>query len=257
MIYVNPSRDFVDYHWGTENQNLAKIQIDNSLALGWQKEDIMLVTNFEYEYKGIKSMVVSDELFCNVSYTATKINVILHLFDQGLIGDDLYWFHDFDAFQLEKITEEELDMGAASFALTDYGKTIINESRDRRWSTGSMFFKKASERIFRMIINKVYQYKANEEVILLLLTNQNKDNINCLIKKLNISYNLATRKRDIAACWEMADKPLKVIHFHPSDKREVEPGSDNIGVCVFGKNRINQVLVNDRIKDLFRHYNII
>lgn len=259
LIYVHPSKSFTDYHWGNENEVLVKIQIDNSLALGWKKEDIMLLTNFDYEYKGIKSMVVSDELFCKVSYTATKILVILHLFDQGLIGDDLYWFHDFDAFQLEKITEEELDLGNAVFALTDYGKTVINESRDRRWSTGSIFFNKESERIFRLILDKVYQYKANEEVVLLLLTNKNQGNINGLIKKLNITYNLATRKRDIAACWEMTDKPLKVIHFHPSDKREVEleSGNDNIGVCVFGKNRINQVLVNKRIKDLFSQYKLI
>lgn len=257
LIYVNPSKAFIDYHWGNENEILVKIQIDNSLALGWKKEDIMLVTNFDYEYRGVKSIVLSSELFCNVSYTATKILVILYLLANGLIGDDLYWYHDFDAFQMEKFTEEELKLGNAVFALTDYGKTVINEFRDRRWSTGSIFFRKGSENIFRLIKLYVYRYRANEEVILLHLTNQNKDNINHLIKKLNITYNLATRKRDVSACYEMADKPLKVIHFHPSDKREVELGNDNIGVCVYGKNRINQVLVNQRIKDLFRLYKII
>ena len=154
LIYVNPSKSFLDYHWRDENKLLAKIQIDNSLALGWKKEDIILVTNFNYEYRGVKSMVVNDDLFCKVSYTATKIKVILHLFDKDIIGDDLYWFHDFDAFQLEKITEEELCLENAVFALTDYGKTTINEFRDRRWSTGSIFFKKDAERIFRMMMQK-------------------------------------------------------------------------------------------------------
>ena len=258
LIYLNPSKAFIDYSWGNENETLAKIQIDNSLALGWKKADIMLITNFEYEYRGIKSMVVSDELFCELRNTATKILVILHLFDQGLIGDDLYWFHDFDAFQLEKITEEELDLGKSPFALTDYGKSIISESRSRRWSTGSIFFRKESEWIFRMIKDKVYQYQNNEEVALLVLTRRNRGNINEVIKKLNITYNLATRYRDVSACYEMADKPLKVIHFHPFDKRwlHTELG-DNIACCVYGKNRLKRVLVSRRLKNLFKKYNII
>jgi hypothetical protein len=258
LIYANPSRDFIDYHWGDENKALAKIQIDNSLALGWKREDIILMTNFPYEYQGVRSIVV-DNLFCDISYNATKILGILHLFDQGLIGNDLWWFHDFDAFQLEPITEAELELGNHVFALTDYGKTTLHKSRDRRWSTGSIFFNKDAEHIFRLIEYYLPRYKANEEVLLLLLTNQNKDNINEKIKKLNITYNLATRKRDILACWEMADKPLKVIHFHPSDKRklDLEGDSDNIAACVHGKSRIKRPLINQRLKNLFTKYKII
>lgn len=257
LIYLNPSKKFTENTWANESELLIKVQIDNSLALGWKPEDVILVTNFDYEYNGIKSMVVPDELFCSLKPTATKILVILHLFDKGLIGPDLYWYHDIDAFQLEKISKEELYLGNSPFALTDYGKTTINESRDRRWSTGTIFFTKESEFIFRLIKDKIYQYRANEEVALLALTRRNRGNMNAVIKKLNITYNLATRKRDVSACYEIADKPLKVIHFHPFDKREVELGNDNIGVCVLGKNRLNKVLVNERIINLFHKHKII
>lgn len=259
MIFVNPARTFVDPHWGNENEILAKIQIENSLALGWKKEDIMIVTNFDFEHMGVKSIKVDDDLFCEASHTATKIKVILYLIDQGIIKEKLCWFHDFDAFQLEKITEKELDLKDKIFALTDYGKTVINEFRDRRWSTGTIFFKKEARDIFELILNYVYRYKANEEVILLLLTNQNKNKINSKIKKLNITYNLATRKRDVSACYDMANKPVRVIHFHPSDKRVVdsELGGDNIDVCIHGKNRRNVILFNDRLTKLFKKYNIL
>lgn len=257
LIYLNPKKCFAEGEWGPESELLAKIQIDNSLALGWKPEDIFLVTNFDYEYRGIKSMVVDDNLFCNLKPTATKILVILHLFDKGIIGNDLWWFHDFDAFQLEKIEESELHLGDSPFALTDYGKTTINKSRDVRWSTGTIFFTKDAEHLFRLIKEKMDQYKVNEEVALLALTRRNRDNINALIKKLNITYNMATRKRDVSKTYDMADKPLKVIHFHPFDKREVELGNDNIAVCVFGKNKLNKILVNKKIKDLFMKYNII
>lgn len=257
MIHLNPLKRFIDSSWGNESEVLAKIQIENSLALGWKPKDIMLVTNFYYKYGGIEPLVVPDELFCDLKPTATKIQVILYLFEKGLIGDELYWYHDLDAFQLEKITEKELKLGDSPFALTDYGVSTINAGRSKRWSTGTIFFKKGSKFIFELIRDKVYQYQANEEVALLALTRRNKAKMNALIKKLNITYNLATRKRDVSACYEMAEKPLKVIHFHPFDKRKVELGNNNIGVCVFGKNRLNKVLVNERIINLFHKHKVI
>ena len=77
------------------------------------------------------------------------------------------------------------------------------------------------------------------------------------IKKLNITYNLATRKRDISACYEMADKPLKVLHFHPFDKGllDKEEGN-NMAVCVYGKNRMNKVLVTERLIKIFNKHGI-
>lgn len=258
LIDLHPSKSFRDYHWGKENEKLVKIQIDNSLSLGWKKNDILLVTNFDYEYRGVKSMVVSDQLFCNMSYTVTKILVITYLFDKKLIEDDLYWFHDFDAFQLEPLTATEIDIGNSTLALTDYGITTINEARNKRWSTGSMFFNNKSQEIFEMIKNKAYQYRVNEEVALLALTRRNRGNILNSMKKLNIRYNFATRKRDIAASYGLAEKPLKVIHFHPSDRRklDLEPGN-NIDVCIYGRNRLNKILINQQLTDLFNKYKII
>ena len=58
LVYVSPNKQFDDEH-----KILAKIQIDNSLDLGWKKEDIILATNFDYEYRGIKSVIVDDNIF--------------------------------------------------------------------------------------------------------------------------------------------------------------------------------------------------
>jgi hypothetical protein len=83
LIYINPAKSFINEAWKDENDILAKIQIDNSLEMGCKKEDIILVTNFEYEYRGVKSIVVSDDLYCNHSAgTPSKINVIVDLFDK-------------------------------------------------------------------------------------------------------------------------------------------------------------------------------
>src|SRR5512147_539180 len=104
MVFVSPDRNFRNGDWGNEAEALAKIQIDNSLELGWNRENILLATNFDWGHNGVNSLVVSDSAICPHSITAGKINVILELFDKGIIDGNLFWFHDLDAFQLEPIS---------------------------------------------------------------------------------------------------------------------------------------------------------
>jgi len=257
LIFINPKGLFNKNLKG-EPDILTKIQIDNSLDLGWKKEDILLVTNFDYEYNGVKALVVGDDNYCAFSITASKINAILTLFRQGVIEKDLYWFHDLDAFQLEEITESELELGSMDMGLTEYGKTTIKPLHDKRLSTGSIFFKQSTQDIFEWIKIKVYQYRCNEEVALLELTKLPKYKLSERIKRLDITYNLATRKRQVSANYKVAAKPLKVIHFHPFDKRAVrsEGKNDNMAVCVYGKNKINKVLVNKRLIKIFNYHGV-
>lgn len=256
LIYVHPSKEFKN-DWN-ENHVLSKIQIENSLALGWKPKDIMLVTNFDYEYNGVKSIVVPDSDFCDFSPCASKINAIVTLFERGLIGDELYWFHDFDAFQVETITEEEMDLKNDEIAMTGYGITHIDIMYNLRWSTGTIFFRKGSRDFFELLKSEVYRYRANEEVTLLdILKKRRFQPLKQRIKRIDITYNLATRRRDISAGYESAIKPIKVLHFHPLDKRKVEGESDNIDVCIYGKNRLNKVLASDKLIELFKKYELI
>lgn len=257
LVYLNPMRKFANGDWGDETNILVKVQIDNGLALGWRREDILLVTNFGYEYSGVRSFVVGDDVCCSFSPTANKINAIVDLFERRIIGDDLYWYHDFDAFQLEEITERELGLNGADMGITDYGRSSINAGRDLRWSTGTIFFKKNAGDIFSLWKREMYKYKVNEEIALLEMLKKGKySHIKQRIRKLNITYNLATRKRKVIETYEMADKPLKVIHFHPFDKRPVEGDNDNMAVCVHGKNRMNKPLVTERLAEIFNHHGI-
>jgi hypothetical protein len=258
LIYINPEKGFTGHEWAAETEILAKVQIDNSLALGWRKEDILLAMNFDYEYRGIKAMVVDDDCLCPFSPTASKIYVIIRLFELGIIGDDLYWFHDFDAFQLRKITKEGLGMNGSDMGITDYGKSSINEGRSLRWSTGSIFFKRGALDIFRLWKREIDRYRVNEEITLLETLKKGRHlEIKRRIKKLNITYNLATRKRRVLESYEIAEKPLKVIHFHPFDKRPLaDNGEDNMAFCVHGKNKMDRPLVTEGLARIFRDHGI-
>ncbi len=73
MLFVHPSKDFLE-----EQKTSIKIEIDNNLSLGWKREDIILATNFPYEYNGVKSLLVSSDNYCaDISPCVPIINVIV------------------------------------------------------------------------------------------------------------------------------------------------------------------------------------
>ena len=99
LTYVNPKKKF-----NNEHQMLVKIQIDNSISLGWNTDDILLLTNFDYEYNNVKSILVPDDLYCKHHWTTTKLHVIVEALERGLI-DELTWYHDFDCYQISPFTD--------------------------------------------------------------------------------------------------------------------------------------------------------
>jgi hypothetical protein len=254
LIHVNPEKRFTDDGWGNESDTLVKIQIDNSLELGWKREDILLVTNFPYEYNGVKSLVVDDENYCWPSRTATKINVFLDLIDKGM--NDLYWFHDIDAFQLRGLEKAELELEGFDMGITEYGLTTIDDKHNKRMSTGCVFFRKEARDLFEDTQRLMYKHEANEEVCMLVLTKANFNNFNQRVKRLNLTYNFATRKRQIKLNYDLAEKPLKVLHFHPSDTRPIDKGFNNLEVLMYGKGSIGKPLMTDRLIKLFHKYDI-
>jgi hypothetical protein len=232
MIYINPRKDFDD-----ETRVLAKIQIDNILSLGWKKDNVILVTNFPYKYCGIKASIVGDDCYLGRS---TKFKTVRHIFELGMLDkDEVYWIHDFDGYQLEPITETELELGTADMGLTDYG-------RMPRWSMGSIFFKESAKDIYGWINDEACKRDINEEWALLSLTGSNTHNVNARIKKLNITYNF--QRFNLLSCYRLATKPIKNVHFHPTP--------DKIDIFMHGKNKLNKILLPERLIKIFNRYGI-
>lgn len=243
LIYVNPDG------FDAESEKLTKIQIDNSLELGWNPADVILITDFPYEYRGIKATVVSKGSIRIKTYS--KLTTIVHLFKIGFIGDDLYWCHDIDAYQLEPITEKELGLDKLDAGFNDYGRKPL-------WQLGSFFFKKGARDIFSYLVERINirlpQYgkphknkNALDEMVLLEMTDNNVNNINRRIKRLNGTYDFGMRK--IPECYEKTIKPLKVLHFHPESKLQ-----DTLGIVMHGRNRLGFPLMNERLIKIFNHY---
>lgn len=216
MVYVSPQKEF-----NRESSFLVKLQIDNSYQLGWESKDIILLTNFPYEYGGIKSTIVSDKNYCDFRPLSVKTITVAN--------SDLSdcWVHDLDAFQLEKFDiDMDFDLGC-----TDYGWST-------KWSLGSYFYTKRAKDILEKIRDTIYEIHNEDERALVHLTSQGL--FVDRIKKLNITYNLGMR--NIEENYKRAEKPLKVAHFHPTR------------VGLFDKFK---PILNKRIIKLFYNYGIV
>lgn len=195
LIYINCRKGFDDEHG-----RYAEIQIDNSLNY-WRPDDILMVTNFPYEYNGIKAAEVPDNLFCEFDPKASKVNAIIYLMEKKILTDQA-WFHDFEAFQAYPI-DIKLDQ---DLGLTDYGWRP-------KFNTGSFFFKPSALDIFHWLRDGVYEYQGNEEPVLWILYKKNFNNIRSRLQRLNITYNVG--KRNVEYNLSIAEKPIRVFHFHP------------------------------------------
>lgn len=245
LIYTGPNKKFSE-----EDSVLARIQIDNSLDLGWKKEDVMLVTDFPYEYNGVKSFVIDKDIYYQFDLAANKVPVIIHIIEQGVIGEDeLYWSHDFDAYENDKIEEGELD-------LSNFDLGLVHYFYKPEWVFSNVFFKKGARDILELLdrtINERPHLSRNNEKTLTWLIKKNKIDTK-RFKRLNVTYNIA--KRYIPSIYKEATKPLKVLHFRPSDKKDDRIQDTPLNMFMYGKNSLKIPLMFDRLIKIFNYHGI-
>lgn len=228
LAYSNKSKKF-----DNEHLKLTKIQIDNSLDLGWDQNKIILATNFDFQHNGIKSINTGNDKSEPFDPRMAKIDIICNLFDKKLIEDnETYWFHDFDAFQINTFNESDVNLNSFDIGLTNY-------SHKKRNNAGSFFFTGKSIDIFKFVQNYIYNNKDTEENAFNKMIDNNLDIINGRYKIMDIGYNLGIY--NIPNNYILNKNKAKVIHFHPSKPRHL---------LKFEK------LIPDRLSLIFKKYEI-
>lgn len=244
LIYVSPNKKFNE-----EDNTLVKIQIDNSFDLGWKKKDILLVTDFPFSYNGVEAIVLTKDVYYDFDLNASKIPALLELFTQEIIQpNNLYWCHDLDAYENFKITEVELGLENTDVGFTHY-------FYKPEWMGSSFFFKKNSRDIFELldatILKRRYSGRNNEKNLTWLIKNNKIDMAR--IKKMNVTYNIM--KRSLQTVYPQAEKPLKVLHFRPSNYDMLMPDTA-LNMFMYGKNNLRMPLMDDRLIHVFHHHGI-
>ena len=208
LVYYNPEGKFTPVP-PTNYEVLTNVQIDNSLELGWNKEDIVVAMNFPYEYGGVKAYVVGNgEYSVKDGNRSSKFPMIVKLFEEGVIEDDIYWFHDHDAFQLQPFTDIDMDV---DILYTDHGWTTM-------FNAGSFFFKKSARDILERSTKVMYERGLNEQTAFFQVLQENPE-MNKRCRKINISYNFTIYYH--VKTYPKADKPLVVAHFQPQKPRHL------------------------------------
>ncbi len=244
LIFTGPDKKF-----NAEHDRLARIQIDNSLDLGWKVEDILLFADFEWEYRGIKARIISQEVYYPFDLAAGKIPVIVYLFQKGLIKpNEIYWSHDFDAFENTKILESELGLAEFDLGLTHY-------TYKPEWQCGSIFFKASAKDIFELLDkttrDRPHLSRNNEKTLTWLIKHHQIDPKR--YQRMNVSYNIMSKF--LQTIYPLADKPLKVLHFLPSKVND--SGETALEMFMYGKNRLNIPLMSDRLIKLFKQHGFV
>jgi len=223
-----------------ESERMVRVQIDNSLELGWKLEDIVIAADFPFSYNGYKGVVIPREgmgfVHTRRSRGVNKVVTILWLYEQGYLNDSVF-FHDLDAFQNYPFFECP-DPQYHSFDLT-----VAQYGDSKTYNAGCMFFKAAARDIWQDLLRLCRQNGWDEERALTVGYPPGKDP---RVGMLDISYNVG--KYDTVKKWRGGIQPPRILHFHPNIR-------GNYAFYVQGRNEANQPLVCERVGRLItKHF---
>ena len=211
-------QDFVNditygHQWQQEELfSYFRAQIDNSLQLGWNPDDIIICTNLKFTYKDVT--IINLEHECRFNKYFNKEFGIWELLDKNLI-DEPFWFHDFDDWPLHKFDFPDFD--------GDIGmcKYINNE----QWNTGSIFVKPGSLDIWALIVefmksnqnHPAVDNKGDENIVNMVY--QLYPELQNRFSLLNNQYNVGCTQFNMR--YDMAQKPIYVGAFKPDDIKNI------------------------------------
>jgi hypothetical protein len=200
MLYVAEKDDPGVEH---ARRNLG-IQVENSLELGWEPRDILLYANFPYAKSGVEAISVAPPPRPRHARTTAYFKIFCILDAFGRAPDaELFWYHDLDAYQLIPFAARPTTRDMAF---------CLYVTRDRlKVQGGSMFFTGASRPIFEQIFDLLTRHGYRTDELALTDLMGRREYLD-RFEVLDYSYNLGDT--DFALRYQLALKPIKVVHFH-------------------------------------------
>lgn len=212
-------------------RTLIAAQIENSLALGWRGDDIVLVTNLDI---AAPVRVVRSDLndFC---LTGSKMFALHHLFEIGLIREpgEVWWAHDLDAWQNHSFDPPAI----ADIGLAEYSTPKFNG--------GSVFLRPTARDIVAAVVIAILQSRDQKEepAINRVLRSPLRAH---RVTTLDSTYNVGCSA--FAIRYARSTQPILVSHFNPA-------GGISWRTHVDGINRLGVSSVSPRLLELLiRHF---
>lgn len=187
-------------------------QIDISLHLGYLPQDIILGTNFNFEYRKVKSHILTD--ICEWSGFHNFWYGAIELMERGVLDED-FWLHDHDSWPNRYFNFPDFQ---GEIAGCEYQGTT-------EWNCASIYCKSSSLETLNyikdaLIMNKNFNMSSDEVMIAILRKNPNP--IQNRLTSINTRYNVGVTHGEKRL--KSAEKPINVLSFNPG----IEKGIQNL-----------------------------
>ncbi len=212
-------------------ETYIKAQVENSLEVGWTAKNILLLTNFDFEFMGVKAQRVSfndSGLLCSMTFA------VHDLFKNDFVNEEL-WVHDLDAWQNSWFDCPHFK---------DVGICEYSKYNRPRFNSGSVFYKPEAKDIVAVISFLLSNKKATKEEAIferVLSARIYKHRVTVL----NSTYNVGCS--GFPGRYMRSDQPIRVCHFHPDRRANVE-------IHLLGRNCLNAKTADERLEQLLRKY---
>jgi hypothetical protein len=227
LIIANKSKN---KRYNSENiEKLLKCQIENSLECNWDTDDIIIISNFNFEFQNIKSFKIKLNDFC---LTGSKMFGIQYLFNNIIKIDNIVWAHDLDVWQnIPFFCPDIKDVGIACYS-------------NSKFNGGSIFWTKEAKDIIDHIVNIINKNKESKEEPILnkvLKSKEFKDRVTIINNTFNVGCSGFVKR------YMRSIKPIHACHFHPYNKIAWETHA-------LDRNGLDTKCISDRLEKLLRKY---
>jgi len=229
LLVANKQKTGKSRYFHEKMEIMLKAQIDNLLEVGWKTDDIILLTNFDFEFMNIKAEIIKLNNFC---LSGSKMWGIQFLFDNGRVNEVIH-VSDLDCWQNAWFDCPifDGDIGACEYS-------------NPKFNGGSIFWKPGAKDIVDEVIRVLTEAQAKSEEPTLnkiFRSDKYKDRVSVLNSTYNVGcsgfFERLTR----------SEKPIKICHFQPQNTVAWE---------IHGLNRdgIGEIAATVRLERLLRKY---
>ena len=204
------------------------LQVDNTLELGWRPADLWLYTNFPYGRHGVRAIEVQAGRRPRTARMTSfhKTEVLLDALAR-LDAGGILWYHDVDAYQLQPFAGSPApgkDLAACLYCTRE--RLLIQG--------GSMVLARAARPLFARVHDLLVHRRYRKDELALTDLAGRTAFLDCFAS-LDYSYNLGAT--DFELRYQLAERPIKVAHFHldRADHRAKFLGGNSLGVFPLGE----------------------
>lgn len=209
-------------------KQLLRAQIENSIQVGWEIEDIIVIANFDFEFLGVKTIKTDLNKHC---FTGSKMFGVKYVFDNNLNEREMVFSHDLDVWQNIWFDPPEIkDVG-----ITTYSSTRLNG--------GSVFWRFSAKDIIELIVFEINKGINKEEPVINKLLNTEEYRGRVTI--VNNTYNVGCSGFFPRYLWSA--KPIRVVHMNPTNRIAWETHRLN-------RDGMGAVSISPRLEHLLRKY---